>query len=74
MSMTAMKAEAAAQLVTTTAAPVVTMTPRRAPASEKYIKVAKETAVRVIPPLIGAGGAGSPAAQGAGAAGRGGVI
>ena len=52
MSMTAMKTEAAAQLVTTTAAPVVTMTPRRAPASEKYIKMAKEIAVRVIPPLI----------------------
>src|SRR5690242_12250019 len=52
MSMTAMKPEAAPQVVTTTAAPVVTMTPKRAPASDKYIKMAKETAVRVIPPLI----------------------
>jgi len=52
MSMTAMKTEAAQVVATTTAAPVVTMTPKRAPASEKYIKMAKETAVRVIPPLI----------------------
>ena len=28
------------------------MTPKRAPRSEKYVKMAKETAVRVIPPLI----------------------
>jgi len=28
------------------------MTPKRAPRGEKYIKMAKETAVRVVPPLI----------------------
>ena len=38
-----------------TAAPVVTMTPERAPRSEKYVKMAKEAAVRVVPPLIVAG-------------------
>ena len=36
----------------TAAAPVVTMTPKRAPRAEKYIKMAKETAVRVVPPLV----------------------
>src|SRR5947209_20315248 len=51
MSMPAMKAEAATVLPAT-AAPVVTMTPKRAPRAEKYIKMARETAVRVVPPLI----------------------
>ncbi|MFL5181927.1 MAG: nitrate ABC transporter, permease protein, partial [Microvirga sp.] len=33
-------------------APVVTMTPKRPPRAEKIIKMAKEAAVRVVPPLI----------------------
>src|SRR5215207_8433589 len=56
MSMPAIKAEATAVAIQTaspnTAAPVVTMTPKQAPRAEKYIKMAKETAVRVVPPLI----------------------
>src|SRR5258707_8859885 len=52
MSMIAMKAEPAPTVVQTAAAPVVTMTPKRAPRSDKYIKLAKEAAVRVVPPLI----------------------
>src|ERR1700736_1687389 len=52
MSMPAMKTESAAAVVPATAAPVVTMTPKRAPRSDKYIKMARETAVRVVPPLI----------------------
>ena len=51
-----MKAEAAAVAIPvaspTTAAPVVTMTPKMAPRAEKYSKMATETAVRVVPPLI----------------------
>src|SRR5258705_2821396 len=35
-----------------TASPVVAMTPKRRPGAEKYIKMARETAVRVVPPLI----------------------
>ena len=34
------------------AAPVVAMTPKRPPRAEKYVKMARETAVRVVPPLI----------------------
>lgn len=55
MSMPAMKAEApvaAIPATVATAAPVVTMTPKRAPRSEKYAKTAKEIASRVVPPLI----------------------
>ncbi|MBX9649857.1 MAG: nitrate ABC transporter, permease protein, partial [Xanthobacteraceae bacterium] len=56
MTMPAMKAEATAVAVPTsapkTAAPVVTMTPKRAPSAEKYAKMAKEFAARVVPPLI----------------------
>ena len=52
MSMPAMKTEAAVTALPATAAPVVTMTPKRAPRSEKYAKMAKEAAVRVMPPLI----------------------
>jgi len=56
MSMHAMKTEATAVAIPvtspTTAAPVVTMTPKAAPRAEKYIKMARETAVRVVPPLI----------------------
>jgi nitrate/nitrite transport system permease protein len=53
MSMTAMKTEAAVAVSATSApAEIVTMTPKRAPRTEKYIKMAKETAVRVVPPLV----------------------
>src|SRR4026207_1742878 len=56
MSMHAMKTEATATALPvtspTTAAPVVTMTPKQAPRAEKYIKMARETAVRVVPPLV----------------------
>src|SRR5947208_12783895 len=56
MSMPAIKAEATAVAIPTAsptvAAPVVTMTPKQAPRSEKYIKMAKEAAVRVVPPLV----------------------
>src|SRR5215204_2870901 len=56
MSMPAIKAEATTVAIQTaspnTAAPVVTMTPKQAPRAEKYIKMAKETAVRVVPPLV----------------------
>jgi nitrate/nitrite transport system permease protein len=56
MSMPAIKTEATTVAIPTAsptaAAPVVTMTPKRAPRAEKYIKMAKETAVRVVPPLV----------------------
>ena len=56
MSMHAIKVEATAVAIPTAsptaAAPVVTMTPKQAPRAEKYIKMAKETAVRVVPPLV----------------------
>src|SRR5215204_4363819 len=56
MSMPAIKAEATTVAIQTAspnaAAPVVTMTPKQAPRAEKYIKMAKETAVRVVPPLV----------------------
>src|SRR5260221_6127576 len=55
MWMPAMKAEAPAAAIptpVTTAAPVVTMTPKRAPRADKYAKMAKEIAAHVVPPLI----------------------
>src|SRR6185312_15897611 len=56
MSMHAMKSEATATAIPVTspgmAAPVVTMKPKSAPRSEKYGKMARETAARVVPPLI----------------------
>src|SRR5881396_3118685 len=52
MSMPAMKTEATPVALPATPAPVVTMTPKRAPRAEKYAKMARETAVRVVPPLI----------------------
>src|SRR5205085_10643937 len=53
MSMPAMKSEAAVAAPAASApAEIVTMTPKRAPAMEKYVKMARETAVRVIPPLV----------------------
>ncbi len=54
MNMTAKKIEAVTALanVPATTAPVVAMTPKRPPLAEKYVKMARETAVRVVPPLI----------------------
>ena len=54
MSMPAMKSEANTAVLPAAAAPasVVTMTPKRAPATEKYLKMAKDGAVRVVPPLV----------------------
>src|ERR1700730_2635941 len=52
MTMPPIKTESATALPATTAAPVVTMTPKRPPRTERYLKMAKETAVRVVPPLI----------------------
>ena len=53
MSMPAMKSEAALAAPAATApAEVVTMTPKRAPLAEKYAKMAKDVAVRVVPPLV----------------------
>src|SRR5258706_14170706 len=51
MNMPATKTEPAT-LRPAMAAPVVAMTPKRPPRAEKYIKMARETAVRVVPPLI----------------------
>jgi nitrate/nitrite transport system permease protein len=51
MNMSAVKTEPAA-ILPATSAPVVAMPPKRAPHADKYIKAAKETAVRVVPPLI----------------------
>ena len=52
MNMPAIKTEPATALPASTAAPVVTMKPKRPPRTERYLKMAKETAVRVVPPLI----------------------
>jgi nitrate/nitrite transport system permease protein len=52
MNMPAMKTEPVAMVPATTAAPVVAMTPKRPPRAEKYIKMARETAMRVVPPLV----------------------
>src|SRR5712672_869911 len=56
MIMPAIKTESAtavvAPAVAAVATPVVTMTPKRPPRADKYIKLAKDTAVRVVPPLI----------------------
>ena len=55
MSMPAIKAEATTVAMPTSsptaAAPVVTMTPKQAPRAEKYAKMAREAAVRIVPPL-----------------------
>src|ERR1700687_1996360 len=51
MNMPAIKTEPVT-MIPATAAPVVAMTPRRPPRTDQYIKMAKETAVRVVPPLI----------------------
>ena len=52
MSMPLMKTDPATAVLAATAAPVVTMTPKRPPRADRYIKMAKEIAVRVVPPLI----------------------
>jgi nitrate/nitrite transport system permease protein len=53
MSMPAMKSEAAVAAPAASApAEIVTMTPKRAPAMEKYVKIARDVAVHVIPPLV----------------------
>src|SRR3982074_2489539 len=51
MNMPAKKIGSAAVLVNAPAA-VVKLMPKRLPAPEKYVKMAKETAARVVPPLI----------------------
>src|SRR5467141_77405 len=35
-----------------TVSPVVAMTPKRPPRAEKYVKMARETAARVVPPIV----------------------
>src|SRR4051812_18613207 len=56
MNMPAIKTEPASAIaapkVAAVTAPVVTMTPKRPPRAEKYVKIAKDVAVRVMPPLI----------------------
>src|SRR6201747_2817867 len=51
MNMPAKKIESAA-LLTTAPAAVVKLMPKRLPVAEKYVKIARETAARVVPPLI----------------------
>src|SRR5947207_10427284 len=52
MNMPAIKTETATAVVAPTVSAVVAMTPKRRPRADKYIKMARETAVRVVPPLI----------------------
>src|SRR5256885_2201430 len=51
MNMPAKKIESAAVLTNAPAA-VVKLMPKRLPVAEKYVKMARETAARVVPPLI----------------------
>src|SRR6267142_2174447 len=51
MNMPAKKIESAAVLANAPA-PVIKLLPKRLPVAEKYVKMARETAVRVVPPLI----------------------
>jgi nitrate/nitrite transport system permease protein len=51
MNMPITKIESAAVLTSTPAA-VVKLIPKRLPVAEKYVKAAKDVAVRVVPPLI----------------------
>jgi nitrate/nitrite transport system permease protein len=51
MNLPAKKIESAAVLTSAPAA-VVKLLPKRLPVAEKYVKAAKETAARVVPPLI----------------------
>jgi nitrate/nitrite transport system permease protein len=50
--MPAIKTERATAVVAPAVAPVVKMKPNRPPRADKYIKMAKDVAVRVVPPLI----------------------
>jgi len=54
MSMPAMKTEASTAVLPAASAPaeIVTMKPKGPPVTEKFLKVAKDIAVRVIPPLV----------------------
>src|SRR3954454_17522026 len=52
MTLPAIKTERSAAVLAATATPIVTMTPKRPPRTEGYVKIAKETAARVLPPLI----------------------
>jgi nitrate/nitrite transport system permease protein len=52
MSMTATKIEIESAAPVSAAAPVVAMTPKRPPRSETYARMARETAVRVVPPIV----------------------
>ncbi|MCP4616002.1 MAG: nitrate ABC transporter permease [Bradyrhizobium sp.] len=53
MSMPAMKSEAAVAAPAASApAEIVTMTPKRAPTMDRYVKMARDAAVHVIPPLV----------------------
>ncbi|WP_315719108.1 MULTISPECIES: nitrate ABC transporter permease [unclassified Bradyrhizobium] len=56
MSMPALTNDSAPKIVPTaspsTSASVVTMTPKQPPRAERYVKMAREVAVRVVPPLI----------------------
>ncbi|MCP3391281.1 nitrate ABC transporter permease [Bradyrhizobium sp. CCGB12] len=52
MNMPATKLEVETAVPASIAAPVVAMTPKRPPRAETYARMARETAVRVIPPLV----------------------
>jgi nitrate/nitrite transport system permease protein len=52
MTLPAIKTERSAAVLAATATPIVTMTPKRQPRTEGYVKIAKETAAGVLPPLI----------------------
>jgi nitrate/nitrite transport system permease protein len=52
MTLPAIKTERSAAVPAATATPIVTMTPKRPPRTEGYVKMGKETAARVLPPLI----------------------
>jgi nitrate/nitrite transport system permease protein len=51
MNLSAIKTEPATALATMPAS-VVTLSPRREPGKDKYLRMLRETAVRVVPPLI----------------------
>jgi nitrate/nitrite transport system permease protein len=52
MNMPAKKIDLESAVPAGPAAAIVTMKPKRAPRAERYIKMAQEAAVRVIPPLV----------------------
>ncbi|WP_315832760.1 nitrate ABC transporter permease [Bradyrhizobium prioriisuperbiae] len=51
MNMTALKTEPATE-IPAVSAPILTITPKRPPLTEKLVKFAREASVRVIPPVI----------------------